>query len=475
MVQALTSPLHPLVAWRSDLARLDRTHLGSYDAVPAMLDRLHGMLVAALAALALVAAAGCADERTELTFSSGPEGGLYRPLAHAMAKAIEADVPDVTVRVSDSPGSQENVQRVARGEADLALVQNDSVGTPAVRSIAPVYRDVLHFLARRDSAIEHLADIAGERVAVGQEGSGTEKVVRHLTRHYGLSYRDFEPVFLGPNAAVDELLAGQIEAMLFMVGLMSPACERAITSGDVRFVGLGRAGIDAGEVAGFRLEYPFIEPFVIPIYSYAAEGAALGEPPEPIATLSTRNVLVCHKSMSDELARAVTSAIFANRSEIARTHDAVAQLTDRFDTGSLHFPLHPGARAYYERDEPSFFVQYAEVMGFALSALIAIVAVLAALGRLVARHKKNLIDVHYVSLEKILERLERLPPPSLEELDEAAEELRAIRHEAFEQLIAERLRADDSFRIFQGLLMDCQLQVRRMREQAPGAHHEKQS
>jgi len=406
----------------------------------------------------------------QLTISGGPKGGLYSPLAHAIAAAIERDHPHITVKVVDSPGSQENLERIEARKVDLALVQNDSAGSAAVRSLAPIYRDVLHFLVRRDSTIERLKDIRGARIAVGGKGSGTEIVVRHLTRHYGLSYDAFTPVYLGPSDATDELIAGKIDGMLFIVGLMSPAAIRAVASGQARFVGLGEPGVDAGEVAGFRLEYPFIEPYVIPVYAYAGPADQPGEPAEPTATLITRTLLVCHEDLPKGLARSLTVALFNHRAALISTHEVAAQLTDRFDSASLHFPLHEGARAYYERDKPSFVVRYAEVMAFVLSAFIALIAVFAGISRIVARHKKNLIDVHYEALEAILDKLEGQPPPSLDEIDETVETLREIRRTAFSELIAERLVADESFRIFQGLLLDCQFQVRRLRDKLRGEH-----
>jgi len=422
-----------------------------------------GACLTTLMVSAMALLAGCGASEVKLTFTSGSEGGLYLPLARAMAKAVQDDHPHIQLQVVESPGSQANLGRLERGEADLGLAQNDSKGDDTIRTLAPIYRDVLHFVVRRDSGIERLSDIRGRRVSVSKEGSGTEVVVRELTRHYGITYDDFEPAFLPPTEAAEQLIAGKIDAMIFMVGLKSPVCEQVVASGQVQLIGLGSPGVDQGEVAGFRLEYPFVEAFIIPVSTYAGgRGDAIGEPESPVATVAARTLLVSHRSLPDEAARAITETIFNSRAELIQTHQTAAQLTERFDPMVLHFPVHPGAQAYYDRNEPPFLVQYAELMAFLLSAVIAAFAAFTAIKSWVVRTKKNRIDLYYARLEKILDHLEAsasLPP---DELDEIAADLAEIRRTAFKELIAERLRADESFRIFQGLLSECQAQVRRM-------------
>ncbi len=422
-----------------------------------------GACLATLMACTVTLLCGCGASDVKLTFSSGSEGGLYLPLARAMAKAVGDDHPHIQLEVVESPGSQANLGRIERGEADLALAQNDSKGDDTIRTLAPIYRDVLHFVVRRDSGIERLSDIRGRRVSVSEEGSGTEVVVRELTRHYGITYDDFQPAFLDPTEAADQLIAGKIDAMIFMVGLKSPVCEQVVASGKVQLIGLGSPGVDQGEVAGFRLEYPFVEAFIIPVSTYAGgRGDALGEPENPVATVAARTLLVAHKSLPDEVARSITESIFNSRAELIQTHQTAAQLTERYDPMVLHFPIHPGAQAYYDRNEPPFLVQYAELMAFLLSAVIAAFAGFTGIKSWVVRTKKNRIDVYYARLEKILDHLENSPTLPTDEIDEIAEQLGQIRRTAFQELIAERLRADESFRIFQVLLSECQAQLRRM-------------
>ena len=100
---------------------------------------------------------------------------------------------------------------------------------------------------------------------MGQRGSGTEMLFHHVLKHYGLTYEDLQPRFIGPAKAVDQLAAGQLDAMVFMAGLRSAACTRAIETGKIRFVSIGDPNRIGGEVAGIQVDYPFVSRAVIPV------------------------------------------------------------------------------------------------------------------------------------------------------------------------------------------------------------------
>lgn len=385
----------------------------------------------------------------DLMLSTGSEGGTYLPLGRGMAEVIEQAYPSIKVKVLQSSGAVENMARLESGEADLALIQNDTKGATTVRTVLPLYREVLHFMVRNDTGIASLRDIRGKRVSIGERGSGTEALVMALLRHFDLDLSNFEPRFLGAGDATDALISGEIDAMLLVVGIKSEACQKAVASGQVHFVGLGTAGIDADEVEGFRFDYPFAEPYVIPILTYSARAG--GKPERPISTIAIRAVLAARSDLPDDVVRRATAAIFAGRTNLIREYGNATEIRERFDETWLQYPVHSGAQAYYRRDEPGFLITYAELMGFILSVVVFFVATFAGVREAIIRRKKNRIDVYYMRLDQILTEL-RTDAPEEERLEELDEELDEMQRRAFKQLVAEQLRADESFRIFQDFL-----------------------
>ncbi len=417
-------------------------------------------VVLAIAAIVLMALWLARPERHHFVLTTGGDGGTYLPLGHGLAKVISDTHPTSDVEVVESSGAVENMARLQSGEADFAFIQNDTAGASSVRTVVPLYREVLHFLVRNDSGITSLRDIRGRRVSIGERGSGTEAVVTALLGHYDLNMAQFQPHFSGAGKSADMLVAGEVDAMLFVGGIKSDACQRAVASGLVRFVGLGTAGVDAGEIEGFRFDYPFAEPYVIPLRTYSSPNG--GKPERPIATISIRAILATRGDMPDDVVRLVTAAVFSGRSELIRTHGNAAEIRERFDETWLQYALHPGAQSYYQRDEPGFLITYAELMGFILSVLVFLFAAFVSLREAVLRRKKNRIDVYYTRLDEILTEL-RTAAPSLGRLDELDLELSEMQRRAFRQLVDERLRADESFRIFQDFLAECKAQIIELR------------
>lgn len=399
------------------------------------------------------------NKPVRLTLTSGQPGGVYYPLAQSIAKVVAKSYPHIIIEVKSSKGSSENILRLTVEEADLAIVQNDTLGDASIRTIVPLHQEVLHFLVRKNGGIRKVQDIKGHRVAIGPSHSGTELLVNRLLDHYGITREDFTPINSGMNESADNILAGKIDAMFVVAGLKAAICQKILASGKVKLIGFGEPGMVGSEAQGFCLDFPFLSPEVIPIYSYTMHnGDHPGEPQQPVATLSLRSLLVCRKNLSENIVKDITHAIFENRATLVRDHIVAFQISEEFDRSNLQFPLHSGARAYYEREKPFFLVTYAEPMGFILSLLIAVVGMLAGLKQWISMKKKNRIDRYYVDLDKLLNRLNS-ESVERDELMEIERKLSAMRHKAVNELINEKLMANESFLIFQQLLSDCQRQV----------------
>jgi hypothetical protein len=132
--------------------------------------------------------------------------------------------------VRESAGSVENMRAVRdRKATQLGIVQSDvleyfrtfapddpDLRRPArgARVAFPLYDEEVHVLARR--GIGGLGDLAGKRVATGVEGSGTK-----VTADLILDLAQVEPgerVELAPEAGLEALLAGEVDAFFYVVG-----------------------------------------------------------------------------------------------------------------------------------------------------------------------------------------------------------------------------------------------------------------
>jgi TRAP transporter TAXI family solute receptor len=69
---------------------------------------------------------------------------------------------------------------------------------------------------------------------------------------------------------------------------------------------------------------------------------------EDITVLGIPNVLAVSSEMPDDVAYAITKAMFENIAELRAVHPAANETTIEFTMSATPVPLHPGALRYYE-------------------------------------------------------------------------------------------------------------------------------
>ncbi|MRX50040.1 TAXI family TRAP transporter solute-binding subunit [Paracoccus sp. S-4012] len=185
-------------------------------------------LGAALGALLALAAGPAAAQDFDKAVMTGGATGTYiqigRDLAGLMAECGQ------TLEVVESAGSLENFMAVrTRRNTQFGIVQSDvleylrtySADDPdvaraifGVRIAFPLYDEEVHLLATSD--IDSLADLAGKRVAIGVENSGT-----YLTASLVLDLTGTEPAerrLISQIDALPALKAGEIDAFFYVAG-----------------------------------------------------------------------------------------------------------------------------------------------------------------------------------------------------------------------------------------------------------------
>ncbi|MCZ0961083.1 TAXI family TRAP transporter solute-binding subunit [Paracoccus benzoatiresistens] len=191
------------------------------------MSKTNWLATALVALLALAAGPAATQEFGKAVMTGGPTG-TYIQIGRDMARLLAGC--GQTLEVIESAGSLENFVAVRqRRNTQFGIVQNDvleylktySADDPAVaraiygvRIAFPLYDEEVHLLARSD--INSLADLAGKRVAIGVENSGT-----FLTASLVLDLTGTEPAerrLIAPADALPALKAGQIDAFFYVAG-----------------------------------------------------------------------------------------------------------------------------------------------------------------------------------------------------------------------------------------------------------------
>ncbi|MEM8679743.1 MAG: TAXI family TRAP transporter solute-binding subunit [Planctomycetota bacterium] len=374
-----------------------------------------------------------------------------------MARVTNASWPRVEIEVTTSAGSLENRARLASAEADLGLIQNDAEPHREIRCLVPLHLELFHFFANAATDISRVRDLIGKRVVIGAPDSGTRRLAYVLFDHYHMSVDQLEVVDASPEKAIDLMREGQLDALFHVGDMTSELSEQLLQEGIARLVSFGEDAAWENDVRSLIVQYPFLEAATIPRHLYMTPQGQ-GNPERAIHTFGLRSMLVCRRDLPQEDARQIVEAIFTHRGEVMQDCPAAREIAQPMNRERLHFQLHPGAVAYYDRHQPGFLERYAETIALMLTVGAGGWALLVAASGAMGVRKKNRIDRYYVRLSQIIERL-NASDLDVDQLDALHGELNRLRANAIDELTRERLKADESFRIFQSLLSDCQTQA----------------
>ena len=391
-----------------------------------------------------------------LTFATGQRGGVYHKLAQAIATEVQHAHPHWRIELVETKGSLDNAERLQNQTAQIALLQNDTHAGAAARSLTAIHPELLHLLCHREAGIRSVTDLAGKTVALGPKGSGSDTFVREFLRFDGFEEQDLTLLNLSLKDATAQLIAGEVDALLFLTVLGNDACQGALQSGQVLLTPLapltsetdGSSGDSVADILtqGFRVHYPHASAHTIPLLAYT------GQPTRPIGTVGVKAVLVCHRDLPDEIAESIARTIYEHRAVLSQHHSAFSQLDETASTRNLQFPLHPGAEQFFHRDDPGFLVKYAEAMGFLLSACILLYGLGSGIRKWLLQRRKDRIDKYYQAIESIIGRIRE----GEESIDDLELELITLSKDALSELVGEKLAADESFVIYQNMANGCQ-------------------
>jgi len=252
-----------------------------------------------------------------------------------------------------------------------------------------------------------------------------------------------------PADATAGLIDGSVDAAFILNAIPSRMVTELAEKDAIRFLSLGDAQEFGNESDALALVFPSIRGTTIPRSTYVRL------PEEPVQTIEVSAMLIARRDLNVDLVRTITAALFEHRSGsagLAGSDLAVAgKIREDYRPGSVTIPYHRGAVAYYHREEPAFFVEYAEAISLGLTLLVGLYSGSIAFREWMRRRMKNRIDAYLLEVESQTADLATL---SLEKLIEHRDALDEVRHRAFSDLVSERLLADESFTIFQNHLRD---------------------
>lgn len=177
-----------------------------------------------------------------IVMSTGRKDGAYYLFAQQYRDILARS--GITLEIRTSAGSLENVERVDKGEVDIAFVQGGTYPSKYRQhlvSLGSVYYEPLWVFYRSPTQVSQIIGLNGKRIAVGEEGSGTRAVAELLLKENGIRRSPTVLSSLGGRDASNALLKREVDAAFFIASPRSPTVQGLLTASQMKLMDFRRA------------------------------------------------------------------------------------------------------------------------------------------------------------------------------------------------------------------------------------------
>ncbi len=316
--------------------------------------------IAITAAGILFTTSAQALEEKNYLLATASTGGTYYPVGVAISTLTKVKLqPKMKIGMSaiNSAGSGENVKLLRDNEAQFAILQGlfgyyawNGKGPLAqegpqkeLRAVSMLWQNVEQFTILsskiKTGTITDMAEIKGDRAALGKKNSGTIGSNKTLLGNIGIDIdKDYKLVHVGYGPSADALQNGQVSAMGTPAGVPTGAVTRAMAAMGDKIQMLNFTPEQAKKADG---GLGLWTPYLIPAGTYPGQK-------EDINTIAQPNFLAARADLDEEAVYLITKTIYENLPFLNAIHKATKVMSIDKALAGLPMPLHPGAVKYYK-------------------------------------------------------------------------------------------------------------------------------
>lgn len=215
----------------------------------------YGLIIILIAASFWVAAKFVepAPEK-KIVMAAGSKSGAYSQYAQAYKEGLARY--GVELEVLETKGSGENLKLLQGGKADAAFVQSgmaDEKMREGLEALSSLYYEPLWIFAHEDMrrVPDNLVDLKGKVLAIGTNGSGTQKVVKQLLAVNGVAAENTTLLPVSASAVRKGQVKQDVDVVFTVAGVSAKSVQDMFAAEDWQAVSLRRA-------AAYEKHFPFL-------------------------------------------------------------------------------------------------------------------------------------------------------------------------------------------------------------------------
>jgi len=296
---------------------------------------------------------------------------LYQHLSRERAK--------IRLQVARKDSVSDAGDALDKGEVDLAIVRRDA-GMPKNGQVIAVHRRNVAVLVvapppppppavkgkPRPAAakpIEKVEDLAGRTIAIVGRTKANEALLNAILAQYGVPADKVTRIPFPTEDLATQLKNSKFDALLAVGPVPSKITSEAIAAVASR----GKAPVkflEIGSSEAIEQQNPVYESTEIQAGAFGAS-----RPAENVETIGVSHYIVANRNLDEKVAGDFTRLLFAAKQTLGDDNHSFNKIESPDTDKTATLAVHPGALAYFEGEQKSFFDRYSEPLYWGLMLL----------------------------------------------------------------------------------------------------------
>jgi uncharacterized protein len=352
---------------------------------------------------------------TDLVVGAGPRSSDSYALMREVADVVNRGSKTIRLLVRETRDPSQSVSLLNHRDVSLAVIRADTPLVSDIQMVSLLYPDYFQMIVAGGSPAYDFHDIQGLRIAVPEFGTDALRSFFTVADHYDLKFENISWKTAPFEQARKGLISGLYDGIFTVRSLRDPSL--VVLFEDAQLRGKALRYLPIAQAEAMALKRPFLRPGRIPMGTFAG---VTNVPSSDTPTAVVDRILVARADVPAEAVRELTSFLFDHRLDLIIRFPLAASIKQPEIGQGLTTALHPGARAYYDREKPGFVTLHSNelALGATLAAMLG--SALVALRARFSKKQKNRADKYNHQLLALSDRIA---------LSSASSEIDAIRSE----------------------------------------------
>jgi TRAP-type uncharacterized transport system substrate-binding protein len=261
---------------------------------------------------------------------------------------------------SDQADKSDKTTKVAAKSADKTTGKNADKATDNSND-ADSKDDKAGGDAADANKLDSVSKLAGHRVGVVTGNAATREVLDVVLSHYGVPLNQVQVSLIDPSHIAEAVKAQQVDVLFVAGAETGQAINDVVAAATVN--GQAPSFIPIDQAEGVAKRSPAFQSVDIEAGTFGGNPPA---PPDELKSLSFPEYLVAKKSFHHDAVGTLAKLIFTSRLALAAAMPGEIKIRAPATEKDANIVVHPGALAYLNDDQKSFFDKYGDDIFYGL-------------------------------------------------------------------------------------------------------------